>query len=210
MAHRLMLRTCGTLLALLAVFTACTDRSAPTDVRTPAPSFDFVNNPDNGNPRILRFGSTAGFLIVDVERNLFSLQAGTSRQFGCAPADVFEVMSVQRILENPDDPLAGRIIETRLGGDVFIAVFTGPFPFANCADLMSRKIGEGTGHFVNTDNDLAPFLRDDNNHNAFGFVAQGRIETTAGEKVHYNGVAKCVWDGHDPATLKCNDRINLR
>lgn len=200
MTHRL-------LLALLVGFTACTDRSTPTAVRSP--SFDFTSNPDNGNPRILRFGSTAGFLIVDVEKNLFSLQAGTSRQFGCAPADVFEVMSVQQILHNPENPLAARISETRLGGDVYIAVFTGPFPFANCADLMSRKIAEGSGNFVNTDNDLAPFLREDNNHNAFGFTAQGRVETATG-RLHYNGIAKCVWDGHDEDTLRCQDRINLR
>jgi len=205
MAHRLLLtRICGTTLAFLVVLAACTDRSTPTA----GPSFDFMNNPDNGNPRILRFGSTAGFLIVDVEHNLFSLQAGTSRQFGCAPATVFDVMSVQWILENPDDPLA-RIMETRLGEDVYIAVYRGPFPFADCADLMSRKIAEGTGNFVNTDNDLNPFLRDDNNHNAFGFTAQGRLVTPTSDVLQYNGVSKCVWDGHDGATVKCVDRINL-
>lgn len=198
-------------LTFAVIATGCREGTAPPPATSiGALSFDFSNNPDNGNPRILRIGSVVGFLIVDVERNLFSVQAGTDRQFGCGPGDVIEVMSVQRILENPDDPLAGRIKETRLGRDAYIAVYNGPFPFSNCADLFSRKIGEGTGNFTNTDNDLAPFLRDDNNHNAFGFTAQGRIETPAGDELHYNGLSKCTWDGHDLATLKCNDRINLR
>jgi len=202
-------RSLGSVLVALLVGAACTERPGPTAVRG-GPSFDFVNNPDNGNPRILRFGSTAGWVIVDVESNLFSLQAGTNRQFGCHAADVFDVMSVQRLLSNPDDPIA-RAMEVRLGQDVYIAVFQGPFPFTDCADLMSRKIAEGTGHFVNTDNDLAPFLRDHNNSNAFGFTAQGTLYLVDGSgRVHYNGQSKCVWDGTDPTTLKCEDKINLQ
>jgi len=76
---------------------------------------------------------------------------------------------------------------------------------------MSRKIAEGTGNFVNTDNDLSPDLRDHNNYNAFGFTAQGELDRVDGSgKVHYNGVSKCVWDGFDLATVKCEDKINLQ
>ncbi len=203
-------RTFGVTVITLAGLCACTERLAPTAAHPSGPAFDFSNNPDNGNPRILRFGSTVGFLIVDVDHNLFSIQSGTDRQAGCHAADVFDVMSVQWILSNPDDPTA-RIMEKRLGQGVYIAVFRGPFPFADCADLMSRKIAEGTGNFVNTDNDLSPDLRDHNNYNAFGFTAQGELDSVDGSgKVHYNGVSKCVWDGFDLASLKCEDKINLQ
>ena len=203
-------RTLATLVALLGL-ASCTERPGPTAARVPGPSFDFSNNPDNGNPRILRFGDTEGLLIVDAQNNLFSLQASTDRQFGCHPADVFDVMSVQWLLANPDDPLTARIKETRLGRGVYIAVFQGPFPFSGCADLMSRKIAEGTGNFVNTDNDVFVFLHDHNNHDAFGFTAQGTLDRVDGSgKAHYNGMSKCVWDGFDLATVKCEDKINLQ
>ena len=201
----------GATLVTLFGFVSCTERPGPTATRVPGLSFDFSNNPDNGNPRILRFGDLEGLLIVDAQHNLFSLQASTDRQFGCHPADLFDVMSVQWLLANPDDPLTARIKETRLGRGVYIAVFKGPFPFSDCADLMSRKIAEGTGNFVNTDNDVFVFLHDHNNHDAFGFTAQGTLDRVDGSgQAHYNGMSKCVWDGVDPATVKCEDKINLQ
>lgn len=205
----------GTLVLGLALLAACADRPEPTAARAgPAPSFDFTNNPDNGNPRIVRFGDRIGFLLIDAEANLFSLQAGTDRQFGCVnPPTYLTFHDVQQILENPDDPEAGQIRELRILKDAYLAVYQGPFPGApisDCADLASRKLAEGFGSFRNTDNDLVIFLRETSNHNAFGFVAQGRLERVGGGTAHYNGVSKCVWDGTDGASLRCKDQINLK
>lgn len=202
----------GTVMVGLALLAACADRTTPTAVRAgPALSFDFINNPDNGNPRIVRFGDRFGFLLIDAEANLFSLQAGTNRQFGCVdPPTYLTFHDVQQILLNPDDPLAGAIHELRILEDAYLAVYQGPFPFSDCADLASRKLAEGFGSFRNTDNDLAPFLRDHQNFNAFGFVAEGRLQRVGGGTAHYNGVSKCVWDGTDFASVRCKDKINLQ
>jgi len=207
------IRIAGTLALGLALLAACADRPEPTAARAgPAPSFDFSNNPDNGNARIVRFGDRVGFLLIDAEANLFSLQAGTNRQFGCVnPPTYLTFHDVQQILENPDDPEAGQIRELRILKDAYLAVYQGPFPFSDCADLASRKLAEGFGSFRNTDNDLVIFLRETSNFNAFGFVAQGTLQRVGGGTAHYNGVSKCVWDGFDGAQLfRCKDKINLR
>lgn len=177
--------------------------------------FTFANNPDNGNPRIVRFGELVGFLLIDPNTRIFSVQAGTNRQFGCnLPPDIFNFMDVQLILHNPDDPEAGMIKELRLGRNIYIAVFSGYDQWEasgfDCADLFSRKLAEGTGNFTNTDNDLLVFLRENTNANAFGFVAQGKLQRVGGGTAQYDGVSKCVWDGEDIASLKCVDKINFR
>jgi hypothetical protein len=195
--------------------------AAPTlQAVQPTPAFTFANNPDNGNPRILRFGDVAGFLLIDPQTNLFSLQAGTNRQFGCIdPPELFTFMDVQNILHNPDDPIVGQINEVRLGRGVYIAVYQGFDGWVgsgfDCSDLFSRKLAEGTGNFTNTDNDIFAFLLPEdgkiprNNYDAFGFVAQGWLTRVDGGTASYNGVSKCVWDGVDLASLKCNDKINF-
>jgi hypothetical protein len=205
----------GTLVLGLALLAGCADQTYPTAARAgPGPSFDFANNPDNGNPRIVRFGDRLGFLLVDAEANLFSLQAGTNRQFGCVnPPTYLTFHDVQQILLNPDDPFAAAIHELRILSDAYIAVYQGPFPgvpISDCADLLSRKLAEGFGSFRNTDNDLAPFLRDHHNFNAFGFVAQGTLQRVGGGTARYYGVSRCVWDGTDFASIRCKDQINLK
>lgn len=201
---------------LVAVLFAGCGREPPTaPERLVVPSFTFINNPDNGNPRIVRYGAGFGFLLIDPKTGLFSLQAATNRQLGCnVPPQFINFMDVQDILHNPDDPLAGQINELIIGKDIYIAVYEGWDEWvaagSTCDDLFARKLAEGfNGNFRYTDNDLFIFLRDHNNHNAFGFVAQGKLNRVGGGTANYNGVSRCVWDGYDGATLKCVDRINF-
>jgi hypothetical protein len=37
----------------------------------------------------------------------------------------------------------------------------------------------------------------------------GTLTRTDGSRAHFNGMSKCVWDGDDLQSLKCEDRINL-
>lgn len=199
------------LLSIVSLLSLMSCIQEPTTV-TSGPQFTFANNPDNGNPRIIRFGDRMGFLLVDPAANLFSLQAGTNRQFGCVnPPTYLTFHDVQQHLQTPDDPLASAIHELRILTDAYLAVYQGPYPFTDCADLASRKIAEGIGNFRNTDNDLVTYLRDHNNYNAFGFVAQGRLQRVDGAgAVQYNGVSRCVWDGVDGTeNFLCKDKINL-
>lgn len=179
------------------------------------PSFTFVNNPDNGNPRIMRFEEGSGFFILDPTTDLFSLQAAKDLRFGCNTSPtLFTWLDVQHVHHDPDNPLAGQINEVLLGRGVYIAVFEDYTGWAasgwTCSALSSRMLAEGSGNLTLTDNDLYAFLRPNTNHNAFGFVAQGKVERVGGGMAHYNGVTRCVWDSEDLASMKCNDRINFR
>lgn len=200
------------LAAVLAV--GCTDQAtSPTALNDAAvtPTFSFTNNPDNGNPRIVRFGSLLTFLIIDDDANLFSLQSGRDYLLGCRDVTALSFEDVQRILHDPDDPDSDKIKETRLGRDAFISVFQGPWnTVVDCEDLLSRLLAEGIGNFTNTDNDLNVFLRENTNANAFGLTGQGKLELLTGGPAHYNAVSKCVWDGTDFSTLKCVDKINFK
>lgn len=202
------------LVAVLCV--GCGRESPTTPQRLLVPSLTFMNNPDNGNPRIIRYTSDVAFLQIDFKTQLFSLQAATNRQFGCNnPPQFINLMDVQDILHNPDDPLAGRIKELIIGKDIYIAVYRGWDEWVasgfNCADLFARKVAEGFhGNLRYTDNDLFTFLREHNNHNAFGWVAQGKLDLVAGGTAQYNALGKCVWDGIDFAAIKCVDKLNFR
>jgi len=159
----------------------------------------------------VRFGDRLGYLLIDPDANLFSIQAATNRQAGCVnPPTYLTFQDVQQIVLNPDDPLAAAIHELRILKDAYIAVYQGPWPFTDCADLFSRKLAEGIGSFRHTDNDLVPDLRDHTSYNAFGFVAQGTLQRVGGGTAQYNGVSKCVWDGVDgTAKFQCQDKINF-
>lgn len=178
---------------------------------TSQPQFDFMNNPDNGNPRFLRFQDQVGFLLIDQQANLFSVQSPTNRQFLCVdPPTYLTFADVQQHINTPDDLLGSAIHELRILKGAYVAVYQGPFPFVDCADLFARKLAEGIGSFRNTDNDLITFLRQHSNFNAFGFVAQGKLQLVGGGRAMYNGVSKCVWDGVDGVKkFKCVDKINF-
>ena len=92
------------------------------------------------------------------------------------------------------------------------AVFEGPFgTVTDCDVLLDRLLAEGFGNLTNTDNDLAAFLRESTNANAFGFTAQANnLELVGGGQAKYNGVSRCVWDGNTGEDLfHCKDKINF-
>lgn len=194
---------------------ACGEEPA-TPTLEQGPSFNFMNNPDNGNPRIARYGDVFGLLIVDETHGLFSLQAAWDRQFGCVGTpEIYTLMDVQDILENPDDPAAGRIVDLVQAQGIYIAVYQDYDAWAasdfDCADLFARKLGEGTGKVIYTDNDLLVYLRPNSNANAYGFTAQGAVSLVGGGTAKYKGVLRCVWDGEDGSRInRCKARIDLR
>lgn len=199
---------------LVVLLLACgQEASAPTT--STRPEFDFTNNSDNGNPRILRYGNELlGLLLVDPETHLFSTAGSLQNWAATCPSNVLTVTNIQDIIHNSDDPIAGQINELYLGRGVYIAVYQGFSDWEaggfDCGDLSARRIAEGTGSFTYTDNDLYIWAREHRLTNAFGFVAQGRLTRVAGGTVRYYGVSRCLWDGYDIATLRCNDKINLR
>jgi hypothetical protein len=213
------------LLAVLvfAAFAVACDQNVPTQPAADiaAPAFSFNNNPDNGNPRIVRFGSRSTFLLIDEEANLFSIHSGRDFLFvpflglgSCRDVTFETFRDIQRILHDPDlaDPFLDQVNQVSQGRGVFIAVFEGPFgTVTDCDVLLDRLLAEGFGNLTNTDNDLAAFLRESTNANAFGFTAQANnLELVGGGQAKYNGVSRCVWDGNTGEDLfHCKDKINF-
>lgn len=196
------------------VFAACSETPVAPEAVGPSetPSFNFVNNPDNGNPRIYRFEDVQwGFLVYDPRTDLFAIhQTAGFSYFGCiTPPAFYGFFDEQAIvLEGTYPP---RVIDLVLGDDLYIAVFEGGSQWdGSCSDLFARMLAEGSGRLTITDNDYYAPYRENTNANAFGLVAQGQLEWVGGGRAHYNAVSKCVWDGEDPNTMRCVDRINLR
>lgn len=181
------------------VLTATDEAVFSPDVRT---LDNFSNNPDNGNDRVFRFEQNVFFVIFDPNSTL----AVAHSSFPDCGGDL-EPVSTQWIQDNPDDPLSAKIREVTLADPINIFVVD-LAQAGNCFGF--RLVASGTGKLVNTDNDIFTFLRPNNNANAFGFTAQGRLTAPAGDRVHYNGVSKVVWDGEDFATLRVNEHFNLK
>jgi hypothetical protein len=212
-------RTRAFFFPLLLVFACGSEPTGPVPLIGSGPTFTFTNNPDNGNPRIVRFEDLFAFLTVDPQTNLFAQHSPFDFQFFCnGSPTLFNLMDFQDVLQDPDDPLAGQIKELILGRDIYIGVFEGWDEWVasgfDCADLFSRKLAEGPGNVTSTDNDLLTFLRESTNGNAFGFAAQGRLERVGGGTAHYSGTSRCIWqesDGHDAASFfRCTEKINFR
>lgn len=198
-------------LSLLAALAACSERPLPTAASpTRAPAFDFMNNPDISNPKIVRFETGDGWLISDDAGRRFTIFATTNREFGCARRTYRTWADVQQIMGSPDPEAdAIHVLETAREG--WITVYDGPFsPSLECADLAARKVAEGVGQWKYTDNDIYSFLRPNTNANAFGQMAQGKLELVGGGTAQFSAVSRCVWDGEDFGTLRCTNRVNLQ
>lgn len=203
-------------MALGLVVGACGEQPVPTATdeavfSTGVRTLDnFSNNPANGNDRVFRFEQNVFFLIFQFPDDVPppgtpDLVAVHSSTPDCG--GILEPVGTQWIMDNPDDPLSAKIREVTLADPVNIFVVD----LAQAGSCFGfRLVASGTGKLVNTDNDIFTFLRPNNNANAFGFTAQGRLTTPAGDRVHYNGVSKMVWDGEDFGTFKVNEHFNLK
>jgi hypothetical protein len=176
----------------------------------PLPSVSW--NTDNGNPRIIRFQDNSGYLIIDPASDLFSIQSWGDGQFGCnSPPVLYRLQDVQAVVHNPDDIFNSQINLLAKSHGGYVAVFqdwSGWFATGmDCAALFPRKLAEGTGNLVNTDNDLFAFASGGSNANAFGIVANGQLTLVGGGRAAYTGTARCVGNN---AIFTCNDSIKLR
>lgn len=199
-------------LLLGSLVAACADRPAPTDI--PDAAYSFTNNLDNGNPRIVRIEGTWGYLLVDPSNDMFAIIHSRNNLRGCnTNAVIYSRMEEQGVYHNPDDPTADKVSFIIHGRDVYMAVFEGYAAWyaggRTCADLYASMVAEGSGNLTDVDNDYYSYLRDSNNANAYGYVANGELELLSGGKANFHGMSKCVWDGNDPATEKCKVKISL-
>lgn len=191
------LRLAAAFSLVAALVVACSQQNAPTATsEAPThPQFNFTNNPDAG-PIIVRGQTVFAVFWVDPKREISAVVGVDIVEF-CSGVIDFDLSDFQDHIPPGD---ATRIMEIVQGDDVRASAW--PFDFFDCDLFLSETpLAEGLVDLRSTDNDLLVFLDPENrNHNAFGFNVHGA----------FNGHERCVWDGNDGETLKCNSSIIVK
>ncbi len=154
---------------------------------------NFMNNPDNGNPRIWRGVADLAISWTDPGNGLRALHRTTPvAGSGCAEFEPAGGIDWQELWwEDANDIFASRLIENNIG-NVFIVIRDLNVP-GTC--FGGTLVASGWGTIHRNDNDILsgnPNYR--NNKNAFSFRAHGALTTPTGETVQYNGHAHITWD----------------
>ncbi len=169
---------------------ACTD--GPTETPTvQSPAFDFTNNPDNGNPRIIR-GETHWMSCWTGDKSELRACHSTRPHAGgnepdCGLQEEGDPLSFQDLIFDPDDPFSDWIHRIRTG-EVFITVRDMNQP----GDCLGRAlVAEGWGKFHYVDNDENGVGEGEKHANAYVLRGHGVLATPDGN-VMYNGHYKGV------------------
>jgi hypothetical protein len=194
----------------VAVLFACERQPAPTAAAASVTSYagptaaDFMNNPDNGNPRFYRYQSDFGISWSDPTSGLRATHWTFPAQAGCGDWPQ-GVMDVQEVALDLTDPLAGRVLANAVG-DVWIKV-RDTNQAGDCFGSLLVAEGPGTLHY--TDNDEYAFLPNDRSSlNGFGYMATGTLTTPDGRTVKYSGHLRMAYDP-DLNTAKGSAQVNL-
>ena len=208
-------RTTWMVALTIVSFTACAEVPAgpsPADVDgvarvTEDPPLDnFLNNSDNGNPRILRVESQPVLALFDDTPG--SSLVGLHSSFPVCSGTLIPV-SVQEIHHNPDDPFAGRIMAILQGRDINIWVVDLAIP----GPCFGRElVAGGTGRLQATDNDVYPPFWGGSNANAYGYMANARLTTPSGARAQYNAMQRVSWKQDDMGNVvfdHVTEKLNL-
>lgn len=205
-------------LVALAVLAAAACTEAPTE---PVPNREsgvvsiegsttldnFLNNPDNGNSRILRVESEPVLALFDDTPGSSLLALHSS--FPICGGTLIPV-SVQEIHHNPDDPFTGRIMAILQGKDINIWVVD----LANPGSCFGRElVAGGTGRLQATDNDVYPPFWGGSNANAYGYMANATLTTPSGAQAHYNAMQRTSWKQDDFGNIvfdHVTEKFNLK
>ena len=145
-----------------------------------------MNNPDNGNPRIVRFGES--FFAVswtDPDNGLRATH--TNFPIGvepdCGPQELLDPVDVQNV-GLLVDPFFESQIRANVQGPAWVIVRD----VMQAGDCYGNKlVAEGMGNVHYTDNDIFFVGPEAPNANAWGFRGNGVLTTPAGGRVRYNG-----------------------
>ena len=177
------------LLSLLTGLASC-DRQPSAPSGTPiAPDMNWMNNPDNGNPRITRFEDHFLACWSDADNGLRACHAtlplgGATPDADCGPQEVLDPIAYQDVgLLNEDEDVFSWI-RGHVKGRLWITVRDLTQP-GNCFD--NKLVAEGWGEFHTNDNSIFGVGEGFNFTNAWGLRGHGRLSTPEGETVVYNG-----------------------
>ncbi|HET7041215.1 MAG TPA: hypothetical protein VFI13_04325 [Gemmatimonadales bacterium] len=185
---------------ILAGAAACADPSAtaPTESATPpaGPATASVVSTDQ---------EIFTWFMVDAASGM-QVHFGRDIQALCSGGDPAYDLSNVKVITNPQEALRQL---RQVKGDLKTSVW--PIGPNSCAYYNSTApLATGISNFRGTDNDVAPFNRPDpKNHDAFGFMANGRLTGADGSTMQFAATYRGVWDGIDPATIKDHTDIRL-
>lgn len=205
------------LLLIPLVLVACTDQTPVAPIED-GPVFNWMNNPDNGNFRVVRVQEHFATFWTDPSNGL---RVGHTTfplaDPDCSPMGLLEPAAIQSIQDiNEDDFLLSRLNELYHADDIFILVRDLNQP-GDC--FGAKLIATGYGSLRGNDNDLFawyPFFvtgeeNDRNNANSFGYRAQGKLTAIDGTPMRYNGVYRFVWDPDGiPPVEEVVAKVNLK
>lgn len=183
------------LAALLALLVAASCNQQPVEPaadQAAGITFNWLNNPDNGNPRIYRDAVHWISCWTDAENGLRAchgtLPLGGGSEPDCGLQQEGDLIELQDVGEfNPDDPFSSWIHEV-VKGDVWITVRDLNTP-GTC--FGAELVAEGMGRFMYVDNDI--FGTTENNTNTWKFRGHGNLTAPDGSGVIYNGHLKLMF-----------------
>lgn len=191
------------LAAVLALFVAASCQEAPVEPaadQVAGITFNWLNNPDNGNPRIFRGETHWISCWSDSENGLRAchgtLPLGGGSEPDCGLQEEGDLIEFQDVgIFNPDDPFSSWIHEV-VKGDVWITVRDLNTP-GTC--FGAALVAEGWGRFMYVDNDI--FGTTVNNTNTWKFRGHGNLTAPDGSRVNYNGHIKLMFGPNVPGRI---------
>jgi hypothetical protein len=175
------------LFAVLALFVAVSCDQQPVeptgDQVASAPAFDFMNNADIQNPKVIRTEEHFAWLPWDVEDQLIGILA--TGPFVCGLAEDMDPLSTQYITDNPPDQWPEALVRVLQKGDVWVAVWDGsgltwdefgPTDWSCDYFTENDPLAVGYAKMIWHDNDAFAWTCERNRQNVFGFKARGRLD----------------------------------
>lgn len=186
------MRKCITLVLSLLLVACADEPTTPFDGADP--QLNWMNNPDNGNPRITRFEGAFIVCWTDPDTGLRACHStvplGGGTEPDCGPQAMLDPLDRQEVgLIDPDNFFASWL-HVNQSGDAWITVRDLTTP-GTC--FGRRLVAEGWGRAYYRDNDLFGIAPGDRNANTWAFGAQGRLTTPTGQVVTYNGHSRFVF-----------------
>lgn len=172
------------------------------------PSANWMNNPDNGNVKILRYGWDWTISFTDPDNGLRATHTTVPLAPGqaCGPTGPVAMVEAQDVVHGPLD-LTSRWIEVGQAADIWIVVRDLNQP-GNCYGRL--LLAEGPGRMIYNDNDWYAFLATRANVNTYGQRGHGNLVAPDGRAMRYSGHSRCQWqpDGVGGAG-GCVTEVNL-
>jgi hypothetical protein len=184
---------------------ACSEQPSAPLQQTPAVAADFINNPDNGNPRILRSQQDLAVSWTDPSNGLRATHWTYNAIDGCGDTPPGAVDWQQVATLDTIDFYASRFIENAKGR-VWIRIRDTTKP-GDCFGNLLVAQGWGTIHYLDSDQ-IGNWPPDQTYVDAYGFEADGVLTTPDGGQVNYRGYWHGVFDS-DAGTGRDHFQVRL-